>query len=388
VKRPRKIASALLIAAVGAGTVVFAGGGVSGAADTASPWPMAMHDAAHSATSSAVGPHTGTILWTRDLGGNVTPSPVIGSDGTVYLASNAGVLHALDPTTGADRWTFDGTGPFGGETDLSTSPLVLPSGSILWPGPGHVLYEVSSSGAELWSHTFTGNLLSPVRVGSTVYVVSMSGSVSALRVGGPVPEVAWTLGIGHRSFGAPVVGHDGQVVTTVDKSVVAVSDHGSEGKIAWRHRLDSGIEVSPSLDARGDVFVTTNDGSVYAFSPAGHLRWHERVGVESYSSSSVDSGRLLYFGDNRGVLHVLQASTGHQVSHHRLGTRGLWGGQAFDHNGDVYTGTQSGAIVGLDAKGHQLFRVQATGPIDSYPAITGTGVLIVGDQSGRVYAIG
>ena len=361
---------------------------MSGAADTASPWPMAMHDAAHSATSPAVGPHTGTILWTRDLGGNVTPSPVIGSDGTVYLASNAGVLHALDPTTGADRWTFDGTGPFGGETDLSTSPLVLPSGSILWPGPGHVLYEVSSSGAELWSHTFTGNLLSPVRVGSTVYVVSMSGSVSALRVGGVVPVVAWTLGIGHRSFGAPVVGHDGEVVTTVDSSVVAVSDHGSHGGVAWRHRLDSEIEVSPSLDAHGDVFVTTNDASVYAYSPTGHLRWHERVGTESYSSSSVAAGRLLYFGDNRGVLHVLHASTGHQITSHRLGTRGLWGGQAFDRKGDVYAGTQSGAIVGLGPSGHQLFRVQATGPIDSYPAITGTGVLIVGDQSGRVYAIG
>ena len=384
----RQAASALLIAAVGGATLVLTGAGTAAAAGTSSPWPMAMHDAAHSATSSAVGPRTGTILWTRDLGGNVTPGPVVGADGTIYLASNAGVLHALDPATGADRWTFDGGGPFRGETDLSTSPLVLPSGSILWPGPGHVLHEVSSDGADLWSHTFTGNLLSPVRVGSTVYVVSASGTVSALRVDGPVPEVAWTLDIGHRSFGSPVVGHDGQVVTTVDRSVVAVADHGTHGGVSWRHALDSDVEVSPSLDARGDVFVTTNGASVYAYSPGGHLLWHERVGAESYSSSSVASGRLLVFGDNQGVLHELATSTGHQVAHHRVATHGLWAGQAVDRNGDVYVGTQSGTIVGLGTGGNQLFRVQADGPFDSYPAITGTGVLIVGDQSGRVYAIG
>jgi len=384
----RRCASVLLVAVSGAGVSIPGVAGDAAASGTVSPWPMALHDAAHTSTSSAVGPRTGTILWKRDLGGNVTPSPVIGTDDTIYLASNAGILHALDPTTGADRWTFDGGGPFGGETDLSTSPLILASGSVLWPGPDHVLYELSPSGERVWSHTFSGNLLSPVRKGSTVYVVSMSGTVSAVRVGGPVPEIAWTIGLGRRSFGAPVIGHDGLVVTTVDRSVVAVADHGAHGTVAWRHALDAAIEVSPSLDSRGDVLVTTNAGSVFDFSPSGRRLWHERVGAESYSSSSVTAGNLLYFGDNRGELHVLQASTGHQVAQHRLGTRGLWGAQAFDRDGDVYAGTQSGAIVGLGASGHQLFRVQATGPIDSYPAITGNGVLIVGDQSGRVYAIG
>ena len=381
-------ARAVVALASGAGAFLALVGGVAGAVGSGSPWPMAMHDAAHTATSSVVGPRTGAVLWTRDLGGNVTPSPVVGADGTIYVASNAGVLHALDPITGADRWTFAGTGPFSGETDLSISPLVLPSGSILWPGPGHVLDELTSSGTEVWSHGFGGNVLSPVLVGSTVYVVSMSGTVSAVRLGGPVPEVAWTLGIGNRSFGAPAVGRDGLIVTTVDRSVVAVADHGSHGAVAWRHALDSDIEVSPSLDARGDVFVTTDGGWVDAYSASGRPLWHEKVGVESYSSSSVSPAGLLYFGDNRGELQVLRTSDGHQVAEHRLGTRGLWGAQVVDHDGDVYAGTQGGAVYGIGPGGHQLFRVQASGAIDSYPALTGSGVLVVGDESGTVYAIG
>ena len=62
----------------------------------------------HSGTSRVAGPATGHVRWIRDLGANVTPGPVVGADGTIYAATNSGVLHALDPTTGLDRWTFDG----------------------------------------------------------------------------------------------------------------------------------------------------------------------------------------------------------------------------------------------------------------------------------------
>jgi outer membrane protein assembly factor BamB len=42
-----------------------------------------------------------TLRGRRQLEGAVSPGPVIGSDGTVYAASNADVLHALNPSTGA-----------------------------------------------------------------------------------------------------------------------------------------------------------------------------------------------------------------------------------------------------------------------------------------------
>ena len=53
------------------------------------------------------------------IGANVTPGPVVAADGTIYSATNAGVLHALDPATGADRWTYDGGGGYGGEVRTS-----------------------------------------------------------------------------------------------------------------------------------------------------------------------------------------------------------------------------------------------------------------------------
>ena len=375
-----------LLALLALAIVTLAGGGVAAASTAAtSAWPEALHDSAHSATASVTGPSTGRVEWTRSLGGNITPGPVVAADGTIYVATNAGVLHALNPTTGADLWTFGGGGPYTGETDLSTSPLVLPQGSILWPGPADTLYELSSVGQLLWSHRFDGMVLSPALAGTSVYVGLMSGTVWELNVKGTLPVLGWSTSIGHRSFGSPVVSPDGDVITTADRSVVALA--GATGTVRWRRDASAPIEVSPSVAATGDVYVAANDGSVYEFRPNGSLAWRRHIGQESYSSSSVTSNGLLYFGDNSGALNIVRATSGDEERTDR-GVKGLWAAQAIDQQGDVYFGTQGKEIYGYDATGHQLFRVRATGPFDSYPALTGNGTLLIGDEAGMLYAIG
>jgi outer membrane protein assembly factor BamB len=210
-------------------SVAFSSGPVSGSSPQLSPWPTALHDSAHTSTASTEGPLHAKLEWQRSLGGNITPGPVVAVDGTIYIATNAGVLHALDPTTGADLWAFNGGSSYSGETDLSTSPLVLPSGSILWPGPRDTLYDLSASGQPLWSHRFSGPLLSPVRAGSRVYVELMTGSLWELNVQGTTPQLGWTVTVGHVSFGSPVVSPDGDIITTADRTVAApeLSDGGT-----------------------------------------------------------------------------------------------------------------------------------------------------------------
>ena len=204
---------------------------------------MALFDSGHTATSSATGPAIGHVEWTRNLGGNITPGPVVGADGTIYVATNAGVLHALDSSTGADQWTFTGQGASTGPADLSTSPLVLPAVDVLWPGPGNSLYLLSSSGQLLWHHTFGAALTSPVQSGSSVYVGTTGGDLVALDVGGPVPQVRWQLSIGRSSYGSPVVAPDGEVVSTADNRLVAVRDRGTRGIVAWHRTFRGAVEA-------------------------------------------------------------------------------------------------------------------------------------------------
>ena len=130
-------------------------------APTWTPWPAAMHDARHSGVSVADGPRAGRVRWHRSLGAPVEAGPVLAADGTIYTATNAGVLHAVDPATGADRWTFDAHGPDPDDADLSTSALVLPDGTVLWGTPAHDLVALSPAGVLLWTEPLPGRATSP-----------------------------------------------------------------------------------------------------------------------------------------------------------------------------------------------------------------------------------
>ena len=361
--------------------------GPASPATPAAPWPMALHDAEHSGTSSAVGPQWGTISWRRDLGGHITQGPVVAADGTIYAASSLGVLHALDPANGADRWTFNGGASYVGGEDLSTSALILPSGTVLWPGPRDTLFAISPEGKKLWSHTFGAAVLSPVLAGSRVYVVLADATVWAISVAGATPVLRWSLQVGSTSFGSPVVDPDGNVITTADDTVVAIADHGSTGSVRWRRTLNAEVEVSASVDRSGSVYVESNHATVYAYSPTGKLRWKQHIGQESYSSSSVSPSGLLYFGDNGGALHIVHASTGSAVATDGA-DKGIWSAQVIDARGDVYFASLDKQIVGYNHAGHRLFTVKTSGAVDSYPALTASGALIVGDEHGTLYAIG
>jgi outer membrane protein assembly factor BamB len=350
------------------------------------PWPMALHDNRHSGTSVVDGPTSGHILWSRDLEGNITPGPAVGPGGSIYVATNSGVLDALDPTTGATEWTYNGGMALGGETDLSTTPLVLPSGDILWPGSRETLFEISPTGALLWSHRFSSQPLSPTLSGTRAYVEQMGGALSAFDIAPATPQLAWSLSVGTTSYGSPVVAPNGTIITTAGRHVIDVADAGSKGRVVWRYTTAAPIEVSASVGADGTVVVSTNDRDVYALEPDGALKWKSDRGTESYSSSSI-SGSLAYYGDNSGTLHVVREKSGTPVATDS-GTKGIWAAQAIDGRGDVYFGTQGKQIYGFGPHGAKLFDITASAPIDSYPALTANGVLIIGDEAGTLYAIG
>lgn len=377
-------AAAALVSLLGMATAFGASGGGASAADA--PWPMALHDNRHSGTAGVAGPTDGHVLWTRDLGGNITPGPAIGAGGTIYVATNGGLFYALDASTGSTRWTFNGGQPIGGEADLSTTPLVLPSGDVLWPGPANTVFEFSPTGAMLWSDKFSTKPLSPTLSGNRVYIEQMGGTLSALDITTTTPQLAWSLKVGTVSFGSPVVAPNGTIVTTADHHVIDVSDDGSSAKVMWSHATTAPIEVSASVGSDGTVVVSTNNRTVYALKADGALKWKSALGTESYSSSSV-SGALAYYGDNSGALHVVQQRNGAPVATDH-GTKGLWAAQAVDSRGDVYFGTQGKHIYGFGPHGTRLFDIIASGPIDSYPALTANGDLIIGDQAGTLYAIG
>lgn len=357
------------------------------------PWASASHDAGHSGTSPYAGPESGRILWRRKLGGDVTPGPAVGRDGTIYAAGNGGVLHALD-ARGRELWSFDGGGSYGG--DLSTTPAVTRNGVILWPGPANTLYALDGNGALLWKKAFGSFVLSPaIRPEGTVFVVEMSGALHALDVDRSRGRELWSAELGGTSYGSPAVGRDA-VYTTAGHSLVAVAINRPKPGVDWRFEVGGElIEVSPSLAPDGTVLIGTNDGSFYSVSAEGEQRWKLPIGDLSYSSPVVTPSGIAYMGDHGGGVSIVDAATGGllerlqgQQATQAEKSVGVWTAPLIDARGNVYFGTRPGHIYGFGADGRRLFDLATPGTVDSYPALSGDGTLLVGSTDGYLYAIG
>ena len=355
------------------------------------PWPQAMHDAQHGGASEAVGPRQGLVRWSRRLEGDVTPGPVIGRDGTIYAASNGGVLHALDPATGKDRWTYDGGAPYG--SDLSTSPGVLPDGTILWPGPMSTLFALSPAGRLLWRLDLGSAGTSPaITVHGKVTLGTDSGVLFGLLPTPKGPAVQWRVDLDDHSYGSPAWSSDESTVyQTVDSSVVAVRD----GDVLWRTSAPTEIiEVSPAVAPDGTVVIGTNDPYQYGLDPRdGSVRWKYARDEWTYSSPTVTQDGIAYFGDHRNRVTGVDSRTGELLfryqgaKHEGPGGIGVWTSVLVDAQHSVYAGTRSGDIYGVDRQGRLMWQITTGATVDSYPALTADGALIIGVADGRLLAI-
>ncbi len=359
----------------------------------ASVWPAASGDAGRTSPAVTTGPQTGRRAWQRRLEGAVVPGPVVGADGSVLAASNGGVLHALDPASGADRWTYDGGGSYG--SDLSTSPAVLPDGTILWPGPHNRLYGLTATGRLLWTVELDAFVLSPAVVGRRAYVATAAGTLLALDVPDEgQPREAWRLDVGGTSYSSPAVGPDGTVYAAADRTVTAVRDNGDSAHVRWQFRTRDTIEVSTAVGSDGTIVVGTNNDVQYGLRRDGGVRWTFDRGDWTYSSPVVRDGRT-WFGSHLGQVDVLDVATGTLLQRDlglpraqgtsSVGT-GIWTAPLVDTAQNVYVGTAAGHVYGFAPDGHRLWDAPVGGVIASYPALTADGTLVLGSTNGTLYA--
>lgn len=367
--------------------------GLSGVGELPAPasaWPAAQYDARHSSASTATGPQSGTVRWSVNLGGNLTPGPVIGIDGSIVQAGNSGVIYDLDPRSGEVVWSFDGGASYG--SDLSTSPAVLSDGTILWPGPNSTLYALSSAGVLLWKETFAGQLLSPAVAGrDRVYVVDSAGRLSALVVTASEHRRLWTLDLHGSDYASPSVGPDGTIYTAVDQDLVAVRDLGSTGRERWRFHAEKQIEVGSGVSPDGIVVLGTNDDFQYGIRPDGSVAWRVKVHAWVYSSSTVTPEGVAYFGDNSGRLHVIDTGSGkvlRTISPKVPKREHIWTSIVVDAKGNTYWASTRGRVYGYDSTGIELFTTPIDAGSNAYPALGADGTLYVGTTAGTLFAIG
>ena len=115
----------------------------------------------------------GTV-WTASLTGDVTHTPAV-ADGTVFVATTAGKVYALESSTGAQRWVAD----LG--VNITAAPTVAGETLLIGTEDGVVLGVDANTGAVIWDFK-TGNkiIASPIVAGDTMYVASNDGRLYAV----------------------------------------------------------------------------------------------------------------------------------------------------------------------------------------------------------------
>jgi outer membrane protein assembly factor BamB len=347
--------------------------------------PHMLHgDARHTNRANAVGPSRANVVWTSRIGAPIEAQVVASLDErTLYVAALDGSLTALDAKDGAKVWSVAL-----GDRVYST-PCVGSNGTIYVGSDAKRFYAVTPQGAIAWKLETAGEAdTGAVDVGDAI-VFAAGSSVYAVRPGG---DVAWRFDAKKKVFTAPAIGEGGMVAFgSQDHHAYALS---SAGALRWSTDLGADVDGAPAIADDGAILVGTDGGEVVRLSPAGDVVWRVQVGGFVRGTLSVGrNGDALagVYGPTPRVVRIspdgaVVGSFGIQgTGAHELGVHG---GPLEDARGALFFGAQDDDVYGLGPDEMWEWSYRTGGDVDAPPTLLSSGGLLLGSDDGFVYFFG
>ena len=133
-------------------------------------------------TVSAIGP---SVEWNQSVGESITATPAV-ADGTLYLATEAGALVAVDAASGNTEWRVP--------VDGSVTTAVAVGGETVVVGTENGrLYGIDTDDEEVdWEYTVGSTISTPVSIADEIiYLGGQNGQVLALTADSQVFASLW-----------------------------------------------------------------------------------------------------------------------------------------------------------------------------------------------------
>lgn len=339
----------------------------------------------HTGRSPYRGPARPERRWVYEATGRVTGQAVVADDGTIYVGDHGRTLHAISPS-GERRWTARTFGP------VWSAPAVV--GEVVYAGSdADALFALNAAdGSVRWRLHADGDVDGSV-------AVAPDGS---LRVAGgrdlysvtPSGEVRWRFRA-RRPFllSTPAVDEDGTAyIGSVDHRLYAVA---ADGRMRWEYRTGGEISSTPVIGDDGTIYFGSDDEHVHAVTRDGRLRW--RRDLDGFVRAPVALGRdgsviAGVYGPEPRVVS-LDAESGEPRWYFPVGfdepeEAGIASGPLVDAGGDIYFGAQDDYVYSLTSRGRLRWIHKVGGDVDAAPILTPEGLLLIGSDDGRLYAIG
>jgi outer membrane protein assembly factor BamB len=346
--------------------------------------PTMLHlDPRHTNRSPFAGPLSPNLAWTFDTGGPIEAAPAMLDDGTIVVASLSGKLFGLNDK-GELRYSVDlGDRVYG-------SPLVQNDG-VFVGSDAHKFFGLTKEGnirfrLDAESDVDTG--AAPAPWGGIVFA---SGRV--LYASKPDGTLIWRVQARRKCFSSPAVADDGTVyVGSQDHNLYAITP---EGKVKWRIDLGADVDSSPAIEDDATIVVGNDKSEIVAVSPEdGQVRWRSDVGGYVRGALSIGRDGTIFAGTYGPTPHLVALEPEDGRVRFRFSIRGtgapefgIHGGPVEDSEGRLYFGAQDDHAYALTAGGSLVWKFKTGGDVDAPLAITPTGLLLVGSDDGKLYAL-
>ncbi len=318
------------------------------------------------ATVTAVDAASGQAVWSRDLTptgdreDDASGGGLAYADGTLYVTTGFGRLHAIDAASGAPRWeqmleaptttapTVSGGRVYVVSNDAVARAIDTRNGKILWTLPGapnitsvvggagpalsgrnvilplpsgEIVAALRQTGIRVWNSSvsgerlgraytiFTGVTADPVIVGDTIYVGSPTGRLVALDAADG--ERIWTAREG--AYGPVWPAGDSLFLVSDEARLVRLNAR--TGETIWAEQMPYFVNDRPRRHraitahfgpvlAGGRLLVASDDGLIRGFDPAsGQMIESVEIPGGAASAPIVVNG-VAYVLSTRGVLHA------------------------------------------------------------------------------------
>ena len=238
------------------------------------------------------------VLYT--FPGVVGTSPVMNSDGTVYVGCLDHKMYAINKN-GTKKWSFTTYGRIGSSPALSSNGATLYFGSE----DGNIYALNTSDGSKKWKFKTQGAIVSSPAIGAsgTIYVGSLDDYIYAIKKDG---TLAWKYDTGGRIGSSPSISSGILYVGNELGNLYAID--ALNGHLKWSYKTGGYIMSSPAIDSDGIVYVGSADGNLYAISSNGNLEWKCPTGDVVGSSPAIGSDGIVYFGSNSGYVYAIRGN--------------------------------------------------------------------------------
>lgn len=308
---------------------------------------------------------TGKLLWTYTTRSAIYGSPTIGTDGTIYISNWMNSSTYAISSNGSLKWKYTT-----GDYNFGSSPVIGSDGMVYVVASNDFngkLYAIDSNGKFKWSYT-TGKVYgtSPLIGSGTIYIADYDGVLYALTRDGKLKwsnrliyklnNVDYHVNIYYNSLSRGSDGtiylnsHNGRFISGVTDEIrpkigvlFAITDTGTDCVVKG-YNFGEPLYGVPAISSNGTVYVL-GAGGLHALYTGGSIGGYKTV-ISGPGLTSVILGKngTIYFGSSTGLIAL--NSNGTVKWTYSMGD--VAGSPAISGDGTLYIGSTSGVFYALN----------------------------------------